>query len=87
MRAGSFRKYFATHNPVRLFPEELKRTRSNIVTDAKSISKQKAQRAAFHYHDYPASKSMFAHTLCDLSCFLLELVLGLSWAAPLLVHI
>ena len=26
MRAGSFRKIIATHNPVRLFPEELKRT-------------------------------------------------------------
>ena len=43
MRAGSFRKYFATHNPVRLFPEEHKRTRSNIVTDAKSINDFEAE--------------------------------------------
>ena len=46
MRAGSFRKYFATHNPVRLFPEELKRTRSNIVTDAKSINDFEAESPA-----------------------------------------
>ena len=68
MRAGSFRKYLATHNPVRLFPEELKRTFKYCEYEhrhAKSISKHKAQ---IINHDYPASKSMFAHTLCELSC-------------------
>ena len=75
MRAGSVRRIIATHNPVRLFPEELKRTFKYC--DMPSRCRSRKPRLS-RLSGLKINVCAYTLSLCDLSC----LSWFESWAAP-----